>query len=376
MKNKKLILIAAAAANAISIAGLAIMSAAGISMAGSQGYNQAAAKWDPEGGCSQISCFLSDDAGFTTDTVRGVSANLYGALKNISIVPEEGKKLIPEAYSTPAGQMSVKSDTTTGRAEAQMTAVGGDFFLFRDFDLLSGSYFSDSDIMQDGAVIDRTLAWSLYGSVNVSGMNIYINGTKFYIAGVIDDPQTKQEKKTAGDLPRAYISYEGAALLGVSGDTGDIMGYPEQGASSLKKITCYECICPDPVENYAVNAVNDYFTGSYNGKCTIVNNSKRFSPSVRAKAHKKLADYAVTKNSVVYPYWENASRLVEFKLTSLYFYRRFMYIAPVLTILAGVIFLYKLWGKTWRKAAFAAVDGVRKINYNRKQKKANNTDPT
>lgn len=355
-RSKKLILIAAAAANAVSVAGAVIFSAIGSSMAGSQSYNTAAARWDPKGGCSQISCFLAEDSGLTTDTVGGVTAALYGSLQKISVVPEEGKKLIPEAYSTPAGQMSVKSDTTSGSSEVSMTAVGGDFFLFRDFRLLNGSYFTGDDIMQDGAVIDRSLAWSLYGSENVSGMNIYINGTKFYIAGVIDDPDTRQEKKTAGELPRAYISYEGAGLV-----TGE--------SEPLKRITCYECICPDPVKNYAENSVRDFFDSAYREKCTVVNNSSRFKPSVRAKEHKNLSDYAVTKNSVVYPYWENASRIVEFKLTSLYFYRRFTYIVPLLTLLAAVIFLYRLWGKTWRRGLSAAVDGIRKINYRRKQKK-------
>ena len=44
---------------------------------------------------------------------------------------------------------------------------------------------------QDGAVIDKELAWSLYGSVNVAGMSIYLNDVKLYISGVIDNPRTK-----------------------------------------------------------------------------------------------------------------------------------------------------------------------------------------
>lgn len=59
--------------------------------------------------------------------------------------------------------------------------------------------------MQDGAVIDKNLAWALYGSEKVSGMNIYINGVKFYIAGVIDLPGTEAEKKTPEAL-RELIS--------------------------------------------------------------------------------------------------------------------------------------------------------------------------
>ena len=213
MKIKKLLYTVLTVLNVLSLTGTLILTVIGSSLAKSQRYNDMADRWDSKGGYSQISCFFSDDSGFTTDNIGGIKANALTSLKNMSITPEENQKLILESYSTPAGQITIRSDTTNGRSEAELTAVGGDFFMFRGFDLLDGSYFTDDDLMQDGVVIDRTLAWSLYGAQNVSGMNIYINGIKFYIAGVIDNPQTKQEKKTIGELPRAYISYDGAGLL-------------------------------------------------------------------------------------------------------------------------------------------------------------------
>lgn len=369
MKNKKIVVIACV--NALSLIGTLVLTIAGNSLAKSQSYNYMAQKWDSTGGCSQVSCFFAEDAGVTVDNIGGVKASMLTALQNISVIPEENQKLVTEAYSTSAGEAVVRSDTTNGRSNAELTAVGGDFFLFRNFDFIDGSYFSENDIMQDGAVIDRNLAWALYGSDRVSGKNIYIDGVKFYIAGVIDTPQTKYEKKTVGENPIAYISYDGANLLNSNSSTKtDKNDFTDNGGfmdTGLKKITCYECIMPDPVENYAYNAVDGYFK-SYEGKYTIVSNSERFKPSVRAKAHKNLADYAVVSNSVIYPYWENASRIVEFKLTSVYFYRRLTYIIPVLTLLYLLIILWKTAGWARRKAIDWTRDKITRIIYNHNEK--------
>lgn len=369
MKNKKIVVIACV--NALSLIGTLVLTIAGNSLAKSQSYNYMAQKWDSTGGCSQISCFFAEDAGVTVDNIGGVKASMLTALQNISVIPEENQKLVTEAYSTSAGEAVVRSDTTNGRSNAELTAVGGDFFLFRNFDFIDGSYFSENDIMQDGAVIDRNLAWALYGSDRVSGKNIYIDGVKFYIAGVIDTPQTKYEKKTAGENPVAYISYDGANLLNenssAKADKNDLTGDGSFMDTGLKKITCYECIMPDPVENYAYNAVDGYFK-SYEGKYAIVSNSERFKPSVRAKAHKNLADYAVVSNSVIYPYWENASRIVEFKLTSVYFYRRLTYIIPVLTLLYLLIIFWKTAGWARRKATDWTGDKITRIIYNHNEK--------
>ncbi|MDE5765177.1 MAG: ABC transporter permease [Ruminococcus sp.] len=359
MKFRKLICSAVAGVNIISVAVWVILTAYGNSIAESQSYNYSADRWDDSGGSAQISCFFTEDSGFNTDISGGVRADILSQLKNISIVPEEGKELIPEAYSTPAGKMTVRCDTT-GRSEAEVTAVGGDFFLFRGFTLLDGSYFNSDDIMQDGAVIDRNLAWSLYGSYDVAGMNIYINGTKFYIAGVIDNPQTKEEKQTAGEFPKAYVSYDGINLIQGTESA--------QESGRIKKITVYECIAPNPVENFAYNAVSEYLK-SYEGKVSVISNSERFKPSVRAKTFRKLSDYAVADKPVVYPYWENASRIAEFKLSGIYFYRRLTYVIPVLTVLWLLFLLYRLIEKTRRKLTDKTADAVTRVIYNHNQKK-------
>lgn len=321
-----------AAINLLTIVSAIVLTAVGSSMAKSQSYNYAAERWGgKKGDYSQISSFFSNDSGFTTESVSAVRSQILGELKNISITPEEGKTLVPDAYSAPIGSVTVRCDIS-GRSEAELTAVGGDFFAFRNFTLLDGSFFSKDDIMQDGAVIDKNLAWALYGSEKVSGMNIYINGVKFYIAGVIDLPETEAEKKTAGSSPKAYISYDMASQ--VNTDSKVSPDNPDGAADSgFKRVSCYECIIPNPVENFAYTTVKTILSEPYKGMVSIVDNSERFEPKKRAKAFKKLSDLAVRKDSVIYPYWENASRVVEFKLSYIYSARKWLFAVPILTAL-------------------------------------------
>lgn len=354
MKIKKILIAALAAANILSIGTGLVLTAVGSSTAHKQGTNYAAQRWDPEGEHVQLSCYFTEDAGFTTGTYPFIKQMLADKLKNAGVIAEEGKKFIPEAYSVNLGQHSVRCDRT-GRSEAMITAVGGDFFLFRDFKLLDGSFFSETDLMQDGAVIDRNLAWELYGSDDIAGMNIYINGVKFYISGVIELPDTKAEKKTAGDFSRAYISYDGMKLL----DGGMDEYSTEQG------ITCYECIVPNPVENFAYNAVSEYFKNGYTYTSTVVNNTERFKPSELAKKYKKLSDYAIADKAIIYPYWENASRITEFRLAGIYYFRRLTYIIPILTLLLLIVIGWRAGGRLRKKITAKISDTVTKVLYRR-----------
>lgn len=338
--------------NIIAVAVICILSVIGNSMAVSQRYNYTADIWKNNGkeNFAQTSVFFAEDSGFTTDSLNSVRAELVKELQSVSIETNGESLPYAEAYSTPVGTFTIRGDLT-GKNDAVLTAVGGDFFMFRNFRLVNGSFFSDNDLMHDGAVIDRNLAWELYGSCDVAGMNLYIDGVKFYISGVIENPETEPEKICAGKLPRIYVSYNGVAdIMKLSGSSENSPVMSE----SFNKITCYETVFPNPVENFAYNAVNKQFSEKYKDKYSIVKNSTRFKPSVRSNAFKKISNYAVIKNNINYPYWENASRIVEFKLTFLYFSRTILFIVPSLT-LAWLAILLVLFMKRKKQAVLRAV---------------------
>ena len=205
------------ALNAAAIAGIIITSAAGSAFADSQNYNYVYNKWKGQSteSFSQMSCYFSEDAGFQTNMLRSIKGQFLSKLKDAAYDTDNPERLLIDSYSALIGESKVTCDITR-KSNAQITAVGGDFFYFHDFELVNGCYFTEKDTMQDGAVIDRSLAWALYGSDNIAGKNIYIDGVKCYIAGVVKDPQNKAEKKCAGKMPKAYVTYDTAERMKIS----------------------------------------------------------------------------------------------------------------------------------------------------------------
>ena len=372
--KKRLLYAVIAGLNAVSLTAALALTIAGSSIARTQSYNRAAQKWDPDGESSQVSCYFSDDAGFTTDGVYALRAHLNKTLQDAVSQPDGKTPEIPDAYSTPIGTELITGDNT-GQGEAELTAVGGEFFLFRDFRLLSGAYFSDRDLMQDGAVIERSLAWTLYGSANVAGQNIYISGVQFYIAAVIDDPTDKYQKRTINEFPRVYVSYKGAEQLPSVRYSSQDPGYGGYSGGDvspqLRKVSCYECIMYDPVENFSYSTVNKYLKDMYKGKYKAVNNTKRFSTSAMVKAYKKRSDYAVRKDTITFPYWENASRIAEFRISPLYYLRRFCFVIPALTSVWLIWVLFRLTKKGGKSLISTISDKYTKAAYSRRQKKDN-----
>ena len=147
------------AVNAVAVTVICILTIVGNSMAKSQQYNYTADRWknDSSEHFAQVSTFFTDDSGFDTDSLNAVRAGLIKELQNASFSVEEGKLPFADAYSSSVGTVTVKGDLI-GKSDAELTAVGGDFFLFRNFELVNGAFFSDNDLMQDGAVIDKNLA--------------------------------------------------------------------------------------------------------------------------------------------------------------------------------------------------------------------------
>ena len=334
--------IAIAAVNAAAVAGVLILTAIGNSAARSQRYNYAHENWknDGKGEYSQISCFFSGDAGFDRNEAKGVKARLMVKLKEAAVNPNERQKLVPDAYSAALGKFTVTGETGK-HSETEITAAGGDFFLFRGFDLVSGAFFSEDDLMQDGVVIDRQLAWNIYGTDNIAGKSIYINDVKLYISGVIEAPRTDPEERCVGSTPRAYISYYAAGLIFGGGNGFDDFDDDMRIPPDFREVTCYECISPEPVENFTYNFIKKDLSELYKGKISIVNNTERFDPKPRIKALKRLDDSVVRKDGIVLPFWENASRMVEFKLSFIYGGRRLLLAIPLITLIWLIIAAYR-----------------------------------
>ncbi len=306
---------------------------------------RAAERWrgDNEMRFAQIACFLPvDDLRSEADVLSFRSA-MEQAFVDASLETPEGTSLYADAYS---GTASVTVSTDHGSATVKAIGVGGDFFLFHPLQLRSGSYISGSDFMQDRVVLDEELAWQLFGSPDVAGMEVMISGKPYYVAGVIsreDDFATGEAyTETAG----MFISFDALYALTEVG------------------ISCYEVVLPDMITGFGYDIVEKNFPI---GRGEIVENSARYSLKHLLQVAGNFGKRSMRENGVIYPYWENAARLTEDYAALLLVLCVLFALCPAISLLVLVIRLI-VRGYRWGKRRIpekvqAAVERKKEENY-------------
>lgn len=237
---------------------------------------------------AQVSVFLPNDTLATEDHVYTFRQALESAFVEASLEAAEGGSLYTDAY---AGKTTLNVQSERASVSVQTLGVGGEFFLFHPLRLLSGSYLSERDFMQDRVLLDENLAWSLFGSSDVVGQTVTIQGREYPVAGVValeDDPSTKKAR-TAGE-PLMFMCYDALNALTQTG------------------ISSYELVAPNMVSGYALGLVEEKFqpTGG-----VVVENSRRFSAASLGKIVLAFGTRSMNEKGVIYPYWENAARRCE-----------------------------------------------------------------
>ena len=253
-------------------------------------YTKAAEKWAGNSGerFAYISCFMPETARTDQQSVYSFKSAMEQKLTENSMEAEEGRTLWTFAYCGNAA-LSVSADK--GSATVEALGVGGDFFFFHPMLLRSGNYIAESDLMHDGVVIDKELAWKLFGAIEVNGMELEIAGRKFYVAGVV-------ERDSDFASTEAYGS-----------DIGLYMAYDVFNEITNEGINCYELVFPNPVTNFALNLVKDNFPG---GDSTVfVDEGSRYGVSSLWSVIKDFGKRSMRTDGVIFPYWENAARLTE-----------------------------------------------------------------
>ncbi len=296
-------------------------------MAGSLLTQDMAARWSDDGGVSQISCFFSREAGIEEESILSFEYNLIKALEDASIINDsenENARLWADAYSA-TGKVTISSNKSS--VEVSAVGVGGDFFLFHPLKLLSGSYFSGSDVMKDYIIIDQDVAWQLFGSNDVAGQIVTINKIPHIVAGVIEREQGRIEESAGLNASIAYVSYETLDLHGTN-----------------YGLNTYEIVMPNPVTSYAKNYVAKNI-GVDENEVEIVENSTRFNLLSRFKLLMQLGTRSMSSKAIIYPYWENIARGYEDILGVLLVFMVLFYLFPTVIL---IIILVSAWKhKTW-----------------------------
>lgn len=322
-------------------------------LAGAQAEQRIARRWSSEGGTAQVSCFFSPNAGVTQDSIESFEHSLDNALKEASIEqesPNPGARLWADAYSAD-GTITLSTDKGTVQADA--LGIGGDFFLFHQLRLLSGSYFSGNDLMHDYVILDRETAWQLFGSTDVAGMLVTISGRPHMVIGVVERPSGKLYEAAGLDGPRVFVSYETLSAYGNSGG-----------------INHFEIVMPNPVKQYALNYVREQL-GSQEREVEVLENSTRYGIGKRLRLLLDFGTRSMNGKAIIYPYWENVARGYEDILALLTLFQMVFAVYPSGVLLVWIAIRWKK--KTWtaRTVVVAISDKLQRVGEKRREKRKN-----
>jgi ABC-type antimicrobial peptide transport system permease subunit len=302
---------------------------------------------------AQVSCYTSRLEGFTTDEILKFEYTLNESLKDAVDTSGMTKKQVKQAKKSQTdetqeskwtdgysgkGTLTVMNGDTSVKGTAY--GVGNDFFLIHPLQLLSGGYIDSDNVMKDYILLDEEAAWQLFGSSDVEGMSVTINGDLFIVAGVYRRPDAYFNNNSGNGEITYYVSYEA------------LQKYDETAA-----ITAYEVMMINPVEHYAYDYISKYFqpqstetaaTGSNDGdsdstsssgaatrnQLKIIENSDRYSISEKWKLLKNFGLNSMDTDEIVYPYWENVAMAYGSVISGMFF----LQILCVIPIVVFVVF--------------------------------------
>ncbi|MBP5494405.1 MAG: ABC transporter permease [Lachnospiraceae bacterium] len=249
-----------------------------------------AKRWDKSGNCSHVSVFIKDTAFFSKTDIDKFEYDLEGKLDFNSVYAEkEDSRRYIDCYTA---KTSITLEGPSKTQNVNCLAVGGDFFKFHPVKMISGTYFSGNDLMQDGVILDEETAWQLFGSTDVEGQKVIYGERVLFVKGVYEKDNGKIYNYARGEKAEIFVPFE---LL----NSDDVPLY----------ITSLEVCMPNPIDQFAFNLMNGLFpdTSLYE----VVDNSARYSVENLWKVYKNKKYRSMQNHDIIYPYWEKIARYEE-----------------------------------------------------------------
>lgn len=252
---------------------------------------QAASRWSVQTEYAQLSCFYPISMPLSDFEFQSLHHAVEDGLKKASIETEaESAKLFVDAYSV-SGTLNIASQNH--EMEVNVVGVSDNFFLFHPVTLLQGAYFDENMIMKDGVILDEDAAFQLYGSNDVVGMPLYIGNAQYYIRGVVGKDNSYFAKKAGLTSSICYVAVDTLEKYGVT-----------EGSYT------YEVVMPNPVDDFAGGIIKSALNDTKQ-QIEIVENSARFSFDAKKEVVLDFGTRSMSRNSIIYPYWENIARACE-----------------------------------------------------------------
>lgn len=318
LTKKQLVLLVIIAAGLLVFGILTAISGA---VARTQSTQYSAKYWDPDGRYSMVSVFLPEGSGLEQDNVRQLEYALDQALiKEALEAPSDNARLYVSSYSvkTEASVSSQRSKSQTCTAYG----VGGDFFRFHSYELISGSYLVEDSLMDDHVVLDEEAAWKIFGAIEVDGMTLKYDGKEYIVQGVVKPMD--EFKSKAGGAESGTIFFPFSRIDGKAG--------------------CYEIIFPNPVSGFAAKQLKEAFKscGYDENDIRIVDNSERYGFVNSVKRLVKWTDRGMSFKALKYPYWENSAIAVENIVDLLTLFRILFIVPPAVIVVISIICFHPL----------------------------------
>lgn len=288
----------------------------------------AARRWDGKGS-SQISAFFAEGEGDIPGRIYSLTAAVDQAMQDASLTaPEEGR-LWYCAYSTEQNMYArTERDSTTLR----VSVIGGEYFLIHQPDLLCGSYLMPGGENAGYVFLDEQAAWKLFGAINVVGMPVTLGDGEYIVCGVGAVPSGTVYDEAYGQTPRAYILFDSPS------------------ASSVREISVYEAVLPNPVDGFALDVFEKNFTAG--GEYTVVENSRRFTVSALWDYITHMDTLGVRTSPVTYPWWENVAQVAQYRCAALL-------IAEIVLYALALLLCLTWCGIAWKPTGDAIGRGFR-----------------
>lgn len=286
---------------------------------------QEADRWSAKKDAAQISCFFTADTEVDSFQMISFTKELEKALTEAGIEKaSEDARLYADAYSL-QGTIVLTNAKTSVTANA--VGVGGDFFLFHPLQLVSGSYLSGDALMKDWIVIDEDMAWQLFGSSDVAGMEIMIGKVPHYVAGVVHREQGHFDRAAGLKNTLVYVSAESLEAYGTTDG-----------------ISTYELVAPNPVTGFLTNIVKEKF-GLDDTKMVVVENSRRYSLIGLINVFSDFGIRSMQDHAIHYPYWENVARAWEDVFCLILIGQFISLLFPAVLLIIAIVSAYK--HRTW-----------------------------
>ena len=293
-----------------------------------------AIRWDEEGDTAHISVYFTESEKYalkqnlenTSFRLEGWYHQILQELQNASIALDEEAsataRLAIYAYSA-SGEVSLS--TEQGSTKVKAYGVGGDFFQFHPLKLVYGGYFSESDLMQDRIVIDTETAWKLFGSNDVAGMFVKINGIPHMVVGVYEREEGYFNDAAGNGVSSVYVSHKTLYQHG-----------------QYHGLETAEYLIPNPVSGFAVDLVQKQCSDM---DVEIIEHQERFTINGLWNVMKQAGTRSMGLSGITFPYWENMARGYEDILAGLLFVE-FVLLGYALIIFVSVawyLWLHRRW---------------------------------